>query len=301
MTEKIKGLVFDIQRYSIHDGPGIRTLIFMKGCPLSCLWCCNPESQSPRQEIMFTPIKCIGCGRCIEVCPTGAAGKKNPLDAQSLCVVCSRCVEVCPSGARRTVGRYMTVDEVIKEVEKDLPFYFSSNGGVTVSGGEPLMQAEFVAMFLKKCREKGIHTAVETCGYGRWEDFEKILKYTDLVLYDIKHTDTQKHKELTGVGNELILENARKVSNLNIEMIIRVPVIPGCNDSPENMKATATLAKSLKIKEVHLLPYHRLGESKYERLGRKYRLKGLSPLDKNDLSEHKKIIESYNLKVEIGG
>ncbi|MBC7189169.1 glycyl-radical enzyme activating protein [Candidatus Aerophobetes bacterium] len=301
MTEKIKGLVFDIQRYSIHDGPGIRSLVFMKGCPLSCLWCSNPESQSSHQEIMFTPIKCIGCGRCIEVCPTGAAGKKNPLDAQSLCVVCGRCVEVCPSGARRIVGRYMTVDEVMKEVEKDLLFYFSSKGGVTVSGGEPLMQAEFVAMLLKKCREKGIHTAIETCGYGKWEDFEKILKYTDLVLYDIKHIDTQKHRELTGAGNELILENARKISNLNIEMIIRVPVIPGCNDSPENMKAIATLAKSLKVKEVHLLPYHRLGESKYERLGRKYRLKGLSSLDKNDLSEHKKIIESYNLKVEIGG
>jgi len=300
--KELKGLVFNIQRYSIHDGPGIRTLVFMKGCPLSCLWCCNPESQSPSQEIMFTPIKCIGCGRCVEVCPTSAAEKKNPLDAHTLCVVCGRCVEVCPSTARQMVGRYMMIDEVIEEIEKDTLFYQRSGGGVTVTGGEPLIQADFVRMLLKICKKKGIHTAIETCGYARWEDFKKVLEYVDLVLYDIKHMDTQRHKELTGVGNELILQNAKKVAELGKNMIIRVPVVPNCNDSLKNMQAISEFARTLQgVEEIHLLPYHRLGESKYDRLGKNYKLKGVRPLDKESLSEHKKIIESYNLRVQVEG
>jgi pyruvate formate lyase activating enzyme len=300
--KKLKGLIFDIQRYSIHDGPGIRTLVFMKGCPLSCLWCCNPESESPSQEIMVTPTKCIGCGRCVEVCPTGAAKKKDPLEARELCIVCGSCVETCPSTARQLVGHYMSLDEVIEEVEKDLLFYQHSGGGITVTGGEPLMQADFVRMLLKSCEEKGIHTALETCGYAKWEDFKKVLEYVDLMLYDIKYMDSGRHRELTGAGNELILQNAKKVAKLGKDMIIRVPVIPDCNDSLENMEAIAEFARtSREIQEVHLLPYHRLGESKYDRLGKDYRLKGVKPLDKESLSKQKKIIESYNLKVQVGG
>lgn len=300
--KQLKGLVFDIQRYSIHDGPGIRTLVFMKGCPLSCLWCCNPESWSSSQEIMVSSTKCIGCKRCIEVCPTGAAEKKNPLEARNLCVVCGTCVEACPSTARQLAGHRMSLEEVVEEVEKDRLFYQRSGGGVTVTGGEPLMQADFVRMLLKRCKEKGIHTALETCGYAKWEDFKKVLEYVDLLLYDIKHMNTERHRELTGVGNVLILQNARQVARLRKDMIIRVPIIPDCNDSVENMEAVAQFAKALKgVEEIHLLPYHRLGESKYERLGRSYKLRGVGPLDKESLSKQKKIIESYDLKVQVGG
>jgi len=300
--KKSKGLIFDIQRYSIHDGPGIRTLVFMKGCPLSCIWCCNPESQSPSQEIMVTPNKCIGCKRCIEVCPTGAAEKKDPLEARELCIVCGSCVKACPSTARRLVGHYMSLEEVMEEVEKDFPFYQRSGGGMTVTGGEPLMQADFVRMLLKSCQEKGIHTAIETCGYARWEDFKNVLEYVDLTLYDIKYMNNEKHRELMGVGNELILQNAKKVAKLGKDMVIRVPVIPDCNDSLENMEAIAEFARTLEgVEEIHLLPYHRLGESKYDRLGKSYKLKGVKPLDKESLSKQKKIIESYQLKVQVGG
>jgi len=301
-SKKTTGLIFNIQRYSIHDGPGIRSLVFMKGCPLNCLWCCNPESQSPSREIMVTSTKCIGCGKCIEVCPTKAAEKKNPLEAKRLCIVCGSCVEVCPSTARQMIGQYMSVNEVMKEVEKDILFYQRSKGGVTISGGEPLMQADFVRLLLKSCQEKGIHTAIETCGFTKWENLKRVLEYVDLVLYDIKHMDTQRHKELTGVGNELILQNAKKVATLKNHMIIRVPVIPHFNDSPENMKAIAELVRDLKgATQIHLLSYHRLGESKYNRLGKKYALKEIKPLDKESLSEQKKVIESYNLRVQIGG
>lgn len=300
--KKSKGLIFDIQRYSIHDGPGIRTLVFMKGCPLSCIWCCNPESQSPSQEIMVTPNKCIGCKRCIEVCPTGAAEKKDPVEAHQLCVVCGKCVKACPSTARQLAGRYMSLEEVMKEVEKDFPFYQRSGGGMTVTGGEPLMQADFVRMLLKSCQEKGIHTAIETCGYAEWEDFKNVLEYVDLTLYDIKYMNSEKHRELMGVGNELILQNAKKVAKLGKDMVIRVPVIPDCNDSLENMEAIAEFARTLEgVEEIHLLPYHRLGESKYDRLGKSYKLKGVKPLDKESLSKQKKIIESYQLKVQVGG
>jgi len=300
--KKPKGLIFDIQRYSIHDGPGIRTLVFMKGCPLSCLWCCNPESWSSSQEIMVSSTKCIGCKRCIEVCPTGAAEKKNPLEANQLCVVCGSCVEACPSTARQLVGRYMSLDEVVEEVEKDRLFYQHSGGGITATGGEPLMQVGFVRMLLKRCQEKGIHTALETCGYAKWEVFKKVLEHVDLLLYDIKHMDTERHRELAGVGNELILQNAKKVARLGKDMIIRVPIIPDRNDSVENMEGVAGFARSLrKVNEIHLLPYHRLGESKYDRLGKNYKLKGMEPFDKQSLFKQKKIIESYDLKVQVGG
>jgi len=251
---------------------------------------------------MVTPNKCIGCKRCIEVCPTGAAEKKDPLEARELCIVCGSCVKACPSTARRLVGRYMSLEEVMKEVEKDFPFYQRSGGGMTVTGGEPLMQADFVRMLLKSCQEKGIHTALETCGYTEWEDFKKVLEYVDLTLYDIKYMNNEKHRELTGVGNELILQNAKKVAKLGKDMVIRVPVIPDCNDSLENMEAIAEFARTLEgVEEIHLLPYHRLGESKYDRLGKSYKLKGVKPLDKESLSKQKKIIESYQLKVQVGG
>jgi pyruvate formate lyase activating enzyme len=251
---------------------------------------------------MVTPSRSIGCHRCIEVCPTGAAEKENPQEARRLCIVCGRCVEVCPSGARRMVGKYMSVDEVVKEVERDIPFYYRSGGGVTITGGEPLMQADFVAELLKRCQEKGVHTALETCGYSEWGVLKKILQYVDLVLYDIKHLDADRHKELTGVGNELILQNATKAALISINMIIRVPVIPGHTDSQENTQAIAEFVRTLEgVKEIHLLPYHRLGESKYDRLGKIYEMKGVDTVNGDSLDDLKKLIESYHLKVQVGG
>jgi len=302
--KQLKGLVFNIQRYSIHDGPGIRTLVFLKGCPLRCLWCCNPESQSPSQEIIFTPTKCIECGRCVEVCPTGAAElylKKDNLEAKKLCVACMKCIKVCPSDAKQMIGRYMSLEEAMEEVEKDFPYYKRSGGGVTISGGEPLMQTDFVRMLLKRCKEKGIHTGLETCGYTKWHNFEKVIEYVDVLLYDIKHMDSKRHKKLTGVGNELIFQNAKKIAISGKDMIIRVPIIPGYQDSLENMEATAKFARTLKIEKIHLLPYHRLGESKYSQLGRNYKLKGVNSPSKRSISKLKKVIESYNLKVCVVG
>ena len=303
MTDNVlKGVIFDIQRYSIHDGPGIRTLVFMKGCPLTCLWCCNPESQDLAQEIMVTPNKCIGCGHCVEVCLTGAAREKDPRVARPICTVCGRCIEACPSCARQIVGRSMTINEVIEEIQKDTLFYQNSGGGVTVTGGEPLMQADFVRELLKRSQQKGIHTAIETCGHAKWSDFKRVLQYLDLVLYDIKHMDTRRHKELTGVGNRLILQNARRIAESGKEMVIRVPIIPECDDSPENVRSIAEFARTLKgVKEIHLLPYHRLGESKYDRLGKTYQLGGIKSLDKESLAGPKEVIKSYRFEVYVGG
>jgi pyruvate formate lyase activating enzyme len=201
------------------------------------------------------------------------------------------------------VGYSMSIDEVIGEIEKDTVFYRRSDGGVTVTGGEPLLQAEFVRLLLQECRRKGIHTALETCGYCPWTEFKQVLEYVDqVVLYDIKHMDSKIHKALTGVANGLILENARKVVELGKEVIIRVPVIQGCTDSLENIEAIVKFAKSLrKVKEVHLLPYHRLGELKYEKMGREYKLRGTKPFDKNSLVQHQAIIESHELVARIGG
>lgn len=301
---ELKGLVYNIQRYSIHDGPGIRTIVFLKGCPLRCIWCCNPESQFTSQEVIFNPMKCIGCGRCLEVCPTGTAElylKEDYFGAKRLCNNCGKCVEVCPSSARELIGNYMSLDEIMKEIENDIPFYRNSGGGVTLSGGEPLIQASFVSLLLKKCQEKGINTAVETAGYVKWENFKKVIQYVDIWLYDIKHLNNKKHKELTGVGNELILENISKIAALKKEIIIRVPIISDCQDSLEEVESIAEFARSLKIKEVHLLPYHRLGESKYSQLGRNYKLKGITPPTESSIFRLKEIVELYNLKVYVGG
>ena len=295
-------MIFDIQRYSIHDGPGIRTLIFMKGCPLRCLWCSNPESQFQKQEMMLSAVKCISCGKCIEVCPTGAAGEKNPAKAKKLCRNCGKCVEVCPSTARQMVGKNMAVAEVMEEIERDVRFYRRSSGGITVTGGEPLMQPEYVQALLKECNARDIDTAIETCGYSDEESLKKVIPYVDLVLYDIKHMDKEKHQEITGYGNAKILENARLIVEMHKDIIIRIPVIPGYNDSDENIENTAKFARTLnKVDEINLMPYHNFGESKYNSLGKHYQLEGIKSLERKALSHQKKILESYKLKVKIGG
>jgi len=264
------GCVFDIQRYSIHDGPGIRTTVFLKGCSLRCFWCQNPESQSPQPEIFFFTGRCTICGRCIEVCSTGAsfAGKEISEIDRSKCIGCGRCAEECPNKARKLVGVNMSVDQVLEVVMKDRKFYQNSGGGVTLSGGEPLFQVDFAVELLKKCKYNGLHTAVESCGAVPWANFEKALPYTDYFLVDIKQIDAEKHKAGTGSSNDMILDNIKKLAAAR-PLRVRVPLIPGFNDSPEDIRAIGNFVRSeLHSVEVDLLAYNKMGESKYPRLNR---------------------------------
>ncbi len=265
----MKGIVFDIQRYSIHDGPGIRTTVFLKGCPLRCFWCQNPESQSKRLEVFLDKSKCTRCGKCVAVCSSGAStfGAESSVIDRSVCTGCGKCVEACPNRARRLVGKSMTTEEVMREVLRDVKFYNNAGGGVTLSGGEPTAQPAFAVSILKSSKESGLHTAIETCGYTRWSTMEKLLEYTDLVLYDIKHLDLAKHRTGTGKpNNPFILENAKKIASLK-PMRVRVPLIPGFNDSSEDIRAIISFVKKeLGSVEIDLLPYNYLAEGKYDML-----------------------------------
>jgi len=302
--DKSSSIIFNIQRYSIHDGPGIRTVVFFKGCPLRCLWCSNPESQRNMPEILYSNVKCKNCNKCISICPTKAIqdDEGEKVIDRSLCNNCGKCVEICPNEALEIVGQLMTVEEVMREVEKDLVFYRSSGGGVTLSGGECICYPEFSISLLKECYKGAIHTAIETSGFQKWDILKGILQYVDLVLYDLKCIDPIKHVQFTGVDNKIILENAQKIASEKISMIIRIPIIPGYNDSNENIKASAEFVTKLKgVNKIELLPYHRLGEYKYKKLGRKYKLESLSPPSKGHMQELSSIIESYGLEVQIGG
>ena len=254
-----KAIFFDIQRNSFVDGPGIRTTVFFKGCNLKCAWCHNPESQSAKPQMMFYKDKCTGCGKCKSVCPYHL----------EQCELCGKCTLYCPVDARKVCGKEHTVDEVLKEVLKDKAFYETSGGGVTFSGGECMLQIDFLAEILKKCKENGIHTAVDTAGHIPFESFEKILPYTDLFLYDIKIFDSQKHKQYVGVGNELILENLKKLFERKAKLWIRIPIIPDVNDSIEEIRKIKDFLKTIGTAEkIELLPYHTMGENKYRAIGK---------------------------------
>ncbi|MHA2269884.1 MAG: glycyl-radical enzyme activating protein [Promethearchaeota archaeon] len=300
-----KGFIYDLQRFAIHDGPGIRTLVYMKGCPLKCLWCSSPHTQKPKIEIMQNEIDCRKCGKCVEVCPVHVISISEDNEIiinRELCTLCGQCVETCPNQALKLLGYYLTPEELFQEVNKDSPFYRRSKGGVTVGGGEPTMQLDFVTAFLKRCKQVYIHTAIETCGYVKWENMENLLRYIDLVYIDIKHMDTTIHKELTGVSNELILENAKKISEIK-PMIIRIPVIPNFNDSDDNIIATAKFAHELgeNLKRIDLLPYHKFGTQTYSRIGMKYKLTDVEPPSEDHMIKLKELVESLGVKAQIGG
>ncbi len=304
-ADSIKGVVFNLQHYSIHDGPGIRTTVFLKGCPLKCLWCQNPESQDPDPLLFFTAEKCTGCGTCVEVCSSGAIrliDGKSRTDRER-CMWKGECASVCPNEARSIIGREMTAEEVFEDLKTDDIFYRNSGGGVTLSGGDPVFQPDFSIAILRLCRSAGIHTALETCGFLEWGRLKNILKLTDLVLYDIKHMDSTRHKAYTGVTNELILENAEKIHrDLKLPIFPRVPLIPGYNDSLENLKSTAEfIATKLDgNNRVHILPYHPLGETKYLRMERKITTSVTLPSDRQ-LEAARQIFESAGLSAVIGG
>lgn len=252
----MKATIFDIQKNSFVDGPGIRTTVFFKGCNLRCKWCHNPESQSFDKQMMFYKDKCTGCGKCREVCP-------NHLQS---CDFCGKCELYCPAEARKICGREYTADEVLAEVIKDKAFYHNSNGGVTFSGGECMLQIEFLTEILKLCKENGIHTAVDTAGNVPWDYFKRILPFTDLFLYDIKVFSKEKHEKYTGVSNELILNNLKFLFESGTKIWIRIPIIPTVNDSEEEMKKIKEFLSPYKPQKIELLPYHRMGENKYSAL-----------------------------------
>ena len=304
--KSVQGVIFNIQHYSIHDGPGIRTTVFIKGCPLRCLWCQNPESQLLQPEVFFNQEKCVGCGQCVVVCPCRAIeiqeGKART--NRERCKGRGKCAEVCPYEARSLMGRHVTADEVFREVAKDEAFYESSGGGVTLSGGEPLAQPEFAAAILRLCKKAGLHTAVDTCGYAAWEMVKEVLQYADLILFDFKHMDQVKHQEYTGVPNRLILENAKRIyRELRRSMWARIPLVPGYNSTKENIRATAEfISRELGSQvRVHLLPYHKMGEVKYKRLEREGGDLHIEPLEEEKMEELKKIVESFGLETVIGG
>ena len=274
MTEIIDyektGIVFNIQKFSVHDGPGIRTIVFFKGCPLACKWCSNPESQTAQPVVMLNPRNCVKCGKCQPACLRGAIdySRRGYIDREQ-CVNCGHCASVCYAHALVVSGKTMTVAAVMEEVRKDAVHYRRSQGGVTLSGGEPLLQADFAGELLKACQAHGWHTAIETTGFATEESLLKVIPYVDMVLLDIKHIDAELHKEGTGITNEVILRNALKIAAMAKETIVRVPVIPGFNDDARSIRLICEFAKYLKgVREIHLLPYHKLGANKYESLGR---------------------------------
>jgi len=275
-----RGTVFDIKHFAVHDGPGIRTTVFLKGCPLGCLWCHNPESISPRPQLLFTPGKCIGCGNCFEVCPGGVHGTVDGMHTidWERCRTCGECVDGCYAGALEMAGYEASVDEVMEEVLRDRTFHTNSGGGITLSGGEPLAQHEFSTALLRTAKSEGLHTALDTSGHAPWPRLEEILHHTDLVLYDLKYMDPKRHAELTGVSNDLILENLRRLDRLGKATWIRIPLIPGLNDGDANYEAMGELISSLEnVERVEILRYHRLAETKYASAGMEYALKGLEP------------------------
>jgi pyruvate formate lyase activating enzyme len=296
-----KGIVFDIQRYSIHDGPGIRTTVFVKGCPLACKWCSNPESQTTEPIVMLNATNCLHCGVCKNLCAQGAIDYSLPgYINRTLCTNCGKCVAVCIARALVFSGKIMTVFEVLQEIKKDAVYYRRSNGGITVSGGEPLGQFEFVAALLEESKKHGWNTAIETAGYGSQESIEKIMPYVDLALLDIKQMSTAQHLVATGVTNNLILHNAFKIAQSSKQTIIRIPLIPDFNADEESIRRIVDFVKHIPtVEEIHLLPYHKLGVNKYMALGREYYNKEL--LAQSELETFKRIITKGGFSASIGG
>ena len=307
-ANNIKGIVFHIIHGSFVDGHGVRTTVFLKGCPLRCLWCCNPEGQLGQLELKFTASECNGCGRCVQVCPSNAillnpkSGDDKLKINRELCTNCGKCIEVCYTGALDYFGKYMTVEELFDIVRRDEKYYQASGGGVSIGGGEPTIQPAFTYALLRKCKDSGIHVAMDTCGYIATEEGLKILKEADLLLYDLKGIDPKQHLINTGVSNEIILKNLESLNAMKKPIIIRVPLIPGHVDSKQNIKAIAEFVSKLKsVERVDLLAYHNYGAVKYEQLGKAYRLNGLKTQSQEQLDDIKYTFERYGLTVQLGG
>ncbi|MFW6052693.1 MAG: glycyl-radical enzyme activating protein [Desulfosalsimonas sp.] len=306
MTHSQKGLIHGIERFSLHDGPGVRTLVVMKGCPLRCRWCSSPYTQQTRPELLHIKSRCQGCGRCVEACPNHAirltdAGAPVITD-RTLCNGCGECVAVCVNRAREISGTVYTPRALLEEVKKDESFFRRSGGGVTVGGGEPTMQAEFAGEFLTLCRAHGFHTVMETCSMTSWEKLAPLLECLDLVYMDLKHMDAEQHRQWTGASNERILENIRSTAQSN-EIILRIPVIPGFNDDEANISASAAFAGTLggNLVRLELLPFHQFGIHRYEELDRGCSVESLEPPSDNQMALLRDTARAFGIDVQIGG
>ena len=300
----MENLIFNIQKYSIHDGEGIRTTVFFKGCPMECKWCHNPESQSYRPDMMHNTEKCVQCGSCMAKCPQGAISIKDGMLVTSAekCNFCESCTDACVSNAREVAGKPYTVDEIMKEIEKDKMFYEQSGGGVTLSGGEVMTQnMDYILGILKKCKRLGYRVNIDTCGHSSFENFERILPYVDTFLYDVKHMDNEIHRELTGQGNEMVLGNLEKLSEKGAKINIRMPLVEGVNSDDEHIGRVIDFLKTLKIEKVNLLPYHNTGKSKYERMGMNYEGDSYSAPDVDRMEAIRLRFEKNNFNARIGG
>lgn len=297
------GTIFNIQKFSVHDGPGIRTTVFLKGCPLSCLWCHNPESQSTKKEILYDSKKCLQCRSCEAVCPSKAIRLENDqmITDMDKCVFCGKCKTYCMYEARDIAGKEYTIDEVLKVVLQDKIFYKKSGGGVTLSGGEPLLQIDFTQELLRRLKEEGIHTTVDTCGAVSFDALERAAQYTDLFLYDIKLMDDKKHMEYIGAANKIILDNLVKLSQIHDDINIRMPIIEGINADISNIEKTLDFLRHLNIEKINLLPYHDFAKHKYYKLDRGYDEDSMSKPSDEKMNIYKELFEAAGYKVKIGG
>jgi pyruvate formate lyase activating enzyme len=295
-------LVLNIMRFAVRDGPGIRTTVFLKGCPLRCEWCHNPESQSSTPELIYFPERCVRCGDCVRACSNGALQLDERVSRDpNLCQRSGKCVDACSAGAQELAGRRMTVSEVMTAILKDEVFFDESGGGVTISGGEPLMQAAFVERLLEVCRDRRIRTVVDTCGSANSSVIRRVSQKADLFLYDVKLMDSERHRRYTGAGNELILQNLEILAETGSVVIVRVPIIPEVNDDWGNIDALGDFLSRLGLKRIDLLPYHRIGSDKYRRLGRSYEREKVKPPTAEHMQAIAARLTAANFAVRIGG